>query len=336
MAVDQQYDLITIGGATWDATVTAEQARVLEESGQKFLAFPYAKKVFMESFYFSFGGGAANVAVSTARLGLDVSFMGSIGCGELGESITKNFRHQGVETGHAKLDRDHLASMSVILTAPDGERTILRFRGADEHLTAEDIDWEHLKQARWLYVASMAGDVEQLFDQVAEMAAQDHVRLAMNPGGTQIKRGPKSLHRALEHADLLVLNEEEARELLRQQGTAGESVDELLHALQELTGGTVVITRGPDGAMASDGAKRYSVGVVSSERVNTVGAGDAFGSTVAVGMIKELPLERSLALAATNAAAVVADFTAQQALLDWEELVRRTDAVAPTITVTDL
>lgn len=333
---EERYDLITIGGATWDSTVTADQARILEEGDGKYLAFPYGKKVFMESFYFSFGGGAANVAVSGARLGLNVSFMGSIGCGELGDSIKKNFTQQGVETSHAKFDRDHLASMSVILTAPDGERTILRFRGADEHLTAADVDWEHLKQTQWLYVASMAGDAEKLFDQVAEMAKQDHVVLAMNPGGTQIKRGPKSLHRALEHAAVLILNEEEARDLLRSRGTAGETLEELLTELREITRGTVVITRGADGAVATDGRKRYDVPVVDSERVNTVGAGDAFGSTVVVALIKKLPLERALAYAAVNAAAVIADFTAQQALLDWEELVRRSDAAGLDVSVVDL
>ena len=73
------FDLITVGGATWDATVTAEQARVLEEADGKYLAYPYGQKVFMDHFYFSFGGGAANVAVSAAKLGLNASFMGSIG-----------------------------------------------------------------------------------------------------------------------------------------------------------------------------------------------------------------------------------------------------------------
>ncbi|MSU76330.1 carbohydrate kinase family protein [Patescibacteria group bacterium] len=333
--VEQQYDLITIGGATWDSTVTADQSRVLEEGQEKYLAFPYGKKVFMESFYFSFGGGAANVAVSASRLGLNVSFMGTIGCGELGDSIHKNFREQGVETVHAKLDRDHLASMSVILTAPDGERTILRFRGADEHLTAADVDWEHLKQTKWLYVASMAGDAEQLFDRIAEMAKADHITLAMNPGGTQIKRGPKSLQRALEHTAVLILNEEEARDLLRNHGKAGESLNDLLRALQEITRGTVVITRGAKGAVATDGQKHYDVPVVDSERVNTVGAGDAFGSTVVVSLIKNQPLETALAYAAVNAASVVADFTAQQALLDWDDLTKRASEAKLHVSVTD-
>lgn len=333
MTRKHKFDLITIGGSTWDAIVTAAETRVIEEGGQRYLAYPYAKKVFMDEAYFSFGGGAANVAVAASRLGLKVSYMGTVGAGKLGETILDNFKINKVATNHAKIDRQNATSISVVLTAPDGDRTILRYRGSDTHLTASDIGWSYLPESPWLYVASMSSEASELYDHVTQAAEKYGLKLALNPGATQIKRGPKGLRSALARATVLIMNEEEARELLRQHGEAGQSLGEMLAALHEITGGVVVITRGLEGAVARDENNRYTISAVSSPRVNTVGAGDAFGATFVVAMIKGAPTVDALRYAATNAASVVADYTAQDALLGWDKLLARTKQADLLVTI---
>lgn len=320
---NKTFDMITIGSATWDAIVTADDTRLVEEAGTKLVAYPYGQKVYLENAFFGFGGGASNVAVSAARLGLKVSFVGAIGTHHIGDSIMENFASEGVSAKHVKHDSEHDSGMSIVLSAPDGERTVLLFRGANEHLGHADVDWVHCRDTHWLFVSSLSGEAGKLYDEVAELARANHLKLALNPGRTQIKRGTKGMHKALEACDILLLNDEEAAELLRQRGQAGETVPEMLAALQEITGGIVVITRGGDGAEAYDGETRYTIAAFSKKRVNSLGAGDGFGSAFVCAIQKGLAIDESLRYASINASSVVSDYGAQTALLSWAELERR-------------
>jgi sugar/nucleoside kinase (ribokinase family) len=316
-------DLITIGSAIWDSIIPNDETILLEEAGNRYLAYPYGKKLYLEQAYFGFGGGASNVAVSAARLGLKVSFIGAIGQGRVGESVLENFADEGVGTKMVKRDTEHQTGKSVVLTAPDGERTILLYHGANNYLTDADIPWEDCKKTKWLYVSSLSGESDTLYTKVAETAAHNGVKLALNPGSTQIKRGTKGMHAALEHCNVLLLNDDEARELLRQRGKAGETVKEMLTTLQGISQGCVAITKGDKGAEAFDGTQFYDLGIFTQNRVNALGAGDAFGSTLVASMIKAVPFADALRFASINAASVVSDFGAQSALLEWDELNRR-------------
>lgn len=317
------FDLIAIGGITWDSIVSADEALVLEEAGNKYLAYPYGKKITMDQAYFGFGGGGSNVAVAASRLGLRTSVIGAVGPGHIGQTILEYFTVEGVAIKYLKRDREHRTGVSIVLTAPDGERSILLYRGANDHLTEADVNWPHCADTHWLYVSSLSGDSDKLYNEVAEMARAGHVKLAINPGETQIKRGPKGLHTALADCDVLLLNEQEARALLRQRGEAGDSVLEMLKALQAVNTGVVAITQGSDGAQVYDGTRHHQIDALTRDRVNTLGAGDAFGATFVTCLSKDLAVSEALRYASVNASAVVSDYGAQTALLVWDELTRR-------------
>ncbi len=324
---DPTYDLIAIGGATWDAIVPADDGAIFEQAGRKYIGYPYGQKVYMERTYFGFGGGGANVAVSAARLGLKTSYVGAVGTSHVAESILDNFRESGVDTDFVKNDTEHRTGISFVLTAPDGERTVLLYRGANNYLSGADVDWQHCTDTAWLYVSSLSGESNRLYTKVAETARQAGVKLALNPGSTQIKRGTKGLHVALADSAVLLLNEDEARELLRQHGQAGEDVPEMLKTLQGINQGIAVITEGAGGAQVYDGNNLYTLEPWPTTRINTLGAGDAFGSTFVTALAKGEALPQAIRYANLNAAAVVSDYGAQASLLGWDELVER--AAAP-------
>ena len=54
--------------------------------------------------------------------------------------------------------------------------------------------------------------------------------------------------------------------------------------------------------------------------METLGAGDAFGSGLATGMINELPLEECLFLASANASSVVGQIGAKKGILNQNDL----------------
>lgn len=314
-----------MGGATWDAILAADNSRVLESDSRQWLGFPYAEKLHLSGAHFGFGGGAANVAVGLSRLGLTSGFVGAIGDEHLGDAILENFKTARVDTTYAQRLPDRTSGMSIVLTAPDGERTILLNRGANDHLDPAAIDWDALGAADWWHVSSLSGAAGNIYDELADRATKADVKLSLNPGATQVARGADGLHTALKQAALLIVNREEAAKLLGPKAPTDRPT-ELAATLQGITGGTVAVTDGRAGAFLDDGTDHLTLTAATPDRLNSLGAGDAFSTGLLGALIKGQPLAEAGRLASLNASAVVSEYDAQRGLLHWDTLTDRAAA----------
>ena len=83
------------------------------------------------------GGSAANQAAWLARCGAGVDFVARVGAADV-ESETARFREIGV-TPYLVGDPDRETGRLIALIDPDGERSFLTDRGANEALEASDI-----------------------------------------------------------------------------------------------------------------------------------------------------------------------------------------------------
>lgn len=314
--------VVTIGGATWDSILAADNSRVLEADHQQWLAYPYGEKLHVSGAHFGFGGGAANVAVGLSRLGIPTEFVGAIGDTHLGEAIRDNFKQNRVIAPQLQTVPGETSGMSIVLTAPDGERTILLHRGANDHLDPNKVDWKKLSEAEWWHVSSLSGEAGSIYDELAERATKAKVKLSLNPGATQVARGAEGMRAALKQAALLIVNQDEAAQLLGQDSPKDDR-NALAATLQGITGGVVAVTNGRDGASLHDGHEAYQLGAPSPDRVNTLGAGDAFSTGMLAGVIKGVPLAEAGRLASLNASSVVSEYGAQKGLLAWDTLTER-------------
>jgi sugar/nucleoside kinase (ribokinase family) len=82
----------------------------------------------------------------------------------------------------------------------------------------------------------------------------------------------------------------------------------------------VVITDGKNGSQATDGEALYWFPAYTAPVVDTLGAGDAFGSAFVAGMIRDGDIARGLELGAANGSSVVRYFGAKPGLLTAEEI----------------
>lgn len=73
------FDLISIGDAVVDTNIAISHAKLLEDDGEKFLAFCLGNKVPVGESQSMIGGNAANNAVGAARLGLRVAHWVHVG-----------------------------------------------------------------------------------------------------------------------------------------------------------------------------------------------------------------------------------------------------------------
>ena len=111
-----------------------------------------------------FGGAPANVACALSRLGVDVSFIGSLGNDTFGKNFQTLLMHRGVNT--IGLQTDNLRPTRIVLVRRDntGERFFEGFKGdkglgfADQAISCEQMMkvWQEvIEDAKWLVLGTI-------------------------------------------------------------------------------------------------------------------------------------------------------------------------------------
>ena len=317
------FDIIAAGSATEDVFVTSDDTHVItlaDRNGERpYLALEYGAKVPVASLTLSTGGGATNTAVSFARQGMTTGVLCKLGQDGPGDRVLEVLAREGIDTSLCPRTADLQTGYSVIITGFTGDRTVLVYRGASAELTRDEINWDVLAQTEWLHLCSFTGASAPLYFEIAAFAREKGIKLATNPGGTQIKLGLEALTPALNGAHMVFLNMDEARELACvEQDCTDADEHEVLKRLYAAGCRYVVVTDGPRGAHAYDGTAHYHVPVYPADEASTVGAGDAFAAACIVGMHRGLSLRDALRCGAANAASVVSGFGAKEGVLTWE------------------
>ena len=323
----RQTKIFTIGGATFDIFVQAEDQSIFSirtpETTKHWLGFPHGAKVRVNRVVESFGGGAANTAVTFARHGFEVGFVGMVGK-EYGDRVFDHLKEEGVDCRYAKQTRRDRTGFSNIINTFDGDRTVLAYPGANQYFSAKDLSMEVLQTADWIFLNHLAGGGEGVHQFLLKLLrAHPHIRLAWNPGKEQIVQGPKKWSALLKRTTVLFMNKEEAAAFSRIDcRPAGIKQDdpkahtyvhrsllppyaddatEILQFFAQMGVQHTVVTDGRNGSQATDGQRHYFCPVRSHKRVDTLGAGDAFGSGCTVALIKSLPLKTALIYGTLNA-----------------------------------
>lgn len=256
---------------------------------------------------FSTGGGATNASVTFARQGLHAVFMGTIGHDPAGHAVVQDLDDELVDTTHVSYSKRLNTGYSVLLLAPNGERTILTYRGASTHYDIKNFNLEDV-DVDWLYVSSVAGQVE-ILDKIFTQAKQKGIRIFFNPGKNELKQ-PAKLKALLEDVDVLSLNKEEMQQLVH-----GETSEELArHGLGFVP--VVIVSDGPNGVVATDGKTIVSAGMYEDVKViDRTGAGDAFGSGFLSQWAQGKSLKDSVIFASANSTSVVTKIGAKVGIL---------------------
>ncbi|MDP3948028.1 MAG: carbohydrate kinase family protein [bacterium] len=286
------FDVITIGTAVRDAFVVLKDVKDINvqiikdtrfKTG-KAVAFSHGSKISIPSIVFTTGGGATNAAATFGRQGFKTACFCVVGADVSGETVMRELQREKVRFLF-KIDpnKEHKTGYSIILLSPDGERTILTYRGASEDLRPNMIPWQKLN-ARMLYLAPLGGANTETFATIVRHARRKGVALAVNPSSKTIAKGLAWFSRAIKGAAVLILNEEEAAYLT---GLPYGEDEKIFKKLDRAIGGIIVMTKGPQGVVVSDGKRIYSAGVFRERAlVDRTGAGDAFGSGFVAGLIQ--------------------------------------------------
>lgn len=330
------FDVITVGSATRDIFVETDKAQILSMKSisetKELFCLGYGDKIEIDHSSFEIGGGAVNTGVNFSGLGLHTSVLIKTGDTFNGKAVRSRLKEAKVDTSLVMKSSEHRTGFSVILTSFEGDRTVLAHRGANGQMKSDEINWEALKNTKWIYSAPLSNESNKVLDELAVFVKENNIKFAYNPGGTGLKRGLEGLKPILEATDVVVMNKTEASKLtgiieksetkhdFGNNGPINKYIKKMLIELKKYTK-LPVVTDGKQGVIAYDGDTFYFIETFPAKVTSTLGAGDAFSSTFVGCFVKsECDIEKSMALASINAASVVGEYGAQQGLKTFKEL----------------
>ena len=331
------YDFITIGSATQDVFVQSDVASIVTVSQMakksEFMSFPYGAKTEIADFSKNLGGGAVNTATNFANLGCKTSTIIKLGNDELNNIIKLKLAKSGIDIMNIIDSNKYLTGFSIILVSFQGDRTVLAHRGANAHVHEKEVNFNALKNSRWVYVSPLSGDSNKILDKISKFCKENKINLAINAGTTALKKGAKYFAKILKTAQIVVMNKEEAtlvtkiqirqdtKEVKFSKEEIHPDIVAMLKALRGNTEAIVVITDGKNGVYCYDGKKIYLCPTYPATVVSTLGAGDAFSSTFCASMDKyNWDIEKALKYATVNSASVCTHFGAQEGFLTFNEI----------------
>ncbi|MGC9309886.1 MAG: carbohydrate kinase family protein [Candidatus Nanoarchaeia archaeon] len=291
-----KLDIVSFGSAVLDVFVNTDVAE-----RERKISYPVGSKILVKGLKEDIGGGGTNTAVAFSRLGFKTGYIGKLGNDNQGKNILKLLKQEGVKFLGKLVEGD--TGRSIILDSKEHNRTILTYKGVNNHLDKQD-----MKQfkTKWLYFSSLLGKSFETQQWLAEKLF-GKTKLAFNPSSYLIKEKKKQVLILLKLTEILILNKEEAEMLV------GKS--NLLEKLHKLGPRVVVITNKDKKVYAYDGFKQYDVNPHKINVKERTGAGDAFAAGFVAGQVAGKSITDSLKLGLEEGESVLRYFGAKNNLL---------------------
>lgn len=310
-------DVLTIGAATRDVFLESPAFKVISSTEfQTGLGECVAlgSKNEVSEITFETGGGATNAATTFARLGFKTAVVASVGHDSNGAEIIKVLTKEKIDTRNVQRKKI-ITGYSTLLLWSGGQRSILVYRGASDHLDIRKIRLSTWK-TQWVYLTSLGQGVGQL-KMLAKKIKQNKISLCWNPGGVELSLGLASLAPVLAVTKILLLNREEAATLL---GVPADDQNKILAQAKNLAP-IVLITDGAKGAYLGQKGQWSYVATTGVKAKNQTGAGDAFGSGFLSGVLRYKNYEQAAQLAVVNSESVIRHTGAKKGILkQWPSL----------------
>ena len=301
--------MLVIGGANVDCFLDTGQN--LFKQRKEIVKFPFGSKVLVQNVQFFSGGGATNIAVGLARMGLKVGCVCKVGKDHHAAMILEDLKREHIDTSFV-VQREGKTGFSVILDAEGHDRTILVFKGVNNALRFSEIK---KKETQWFYFCTMLGTSFKTLEKLAIYATKKNIKIAFNPSEYLAKRGDNYLKRSLERTELLILNREESILLSKKK-----EAKEVLQTLRGFGPHICVITNGEKEIHAYDGKDFYHAMPHATKVVETTGVGDAFGSGFLSAYLKKKDIAFALKVGLANSESVLQQYGAKNKLLRWNEV----------------
>lgn len=366
-------NVLSIGGATKDMFLRYIGTDVMTiTKGHRqlnYMFFESGEKIEIDDLVIKTGGGATNSATSFKRLGIDTACFCKVGNDQAGQYIVNTLEECGIDAAFVKLSSSHQTGTSFIINSPQGDYTIFAYRGANGHIEKTEFPFDHIKKVSQLYITSLSHNSAKLLPEIAEFAKKNGVRVAINPGVSQLAQGTQKLKESLAFIDTFILNSSEAKTFmiaLTQTDSAYKKafecaqntnlcnqtiepqapylltapiqcensnfgLDNFFKEVMKMGPKIVIVTNGKNGVYLATHNEILFHPSLPTKVINTVGAGDAFGSCFVASQMLGYDIKTSLKHGIINSSSVLEHIGAKDGLLTHSQLKDRAAKVSDQI-----
>lgn len=311
-------DIVAIGDAIVDVIATCDD-RFIAERGLQKGSMRLLDAAEADALYAAMGpareisgGSAANSMAGVAALGLDAAFIGQVADDQLGDIFAHDMKSLQVRFETPALKDGPPTGRCLIVVTPDAQRTMNTCPGASHELTSKALDEDLIRSAAVTFLEGYLWGPERprhAMLRAAQIAHEAERTVAFTLSESLCIPGRKEGVLGMIEGgmiDVLFANEDEAMLL---SGTT--DLDGAIARLKPLVT-TLIVTRGPAGAIAMENGRRAEIPAAPVEKViDTTGAGDLFAAGFLAARCRARPLERCLEAGTLAAAEVISHFGAR-------------------------
>ncbi|MFQ5966495.1 MAG: PfkB family carbohydrate kinase [Acidimicrobiia bacterium] len=250
-------------------------------------------------------GAEANVAIAAVRMGRSAAWLSRLPVSPLGRRAAREIAGHGVDISHVRWTEDQRMGTYFVELAPAPRATTVIYDRTDSAASAmsrDDVAWDEVEQAGVVHISgitpALSDSCRDLALEVVERARTCVLDINYRARLWSADAAKATLSDLAKGADVVIVTDEDAGDVFGIRGDANR----VLEGMRETVGGgTVILTRGAEGAawLTDDG--HGSAPSFPADVVDRIGAGDAFAAGVAIGVLdRDIPsgVVRGLAMAA--------------------------------------
>ncbi|MGO2386347.1 adenosine kinase [Psychrobacter sp. AOP7-A1-24] len=334
------YDVMAIGNALVDHEYMLSDAALEEteltkgnmtlaefEEQQQLLA--YFKLAKIEPSKQAGGGSAANTMFTFASLGGKPFYACRVGDDDQGAFYLRDLHEAGVTTSDKSIHTGGVTGSCVVAVTEDGERTMQTYLGTSSEIVADNVDFDALTQADWLYIEgylAMSESIQPAMTQLRQQAGIHNAKIAVSFADPAVVKFAKDglLNMLGNKVAVIFCNSEEAKLFTekKQIKAAARGLLEYCH--------TAVVTDGPNGATIAhkpddnSDIEVYDVATpVVANVIDTNGAGDNYAGAFLYALSQQYSLPECGRLASEISAQVIQQFGPRLTSQDYRDIAQR-------------
>ena len=233
-------------------------------------------------------GSAGYVAQCFSKLGGRAAIVGRIGDDAAGKITIEGLRQCGVFTRYLAVDKTAETEVSAVVVYNDGNKSSVLSQIPPLNLAR--LSAACLEKARAFHIGGYLVLPDLWGRSILrwiKSAKREGALVSLDPQMSATGEWSKAFQGILEHLDVLLLDEVEARKISRKRRTL-DAVETLLSR----GCAKVVVKAGKKGCIIGDQARVLSVRPVKTKPVSTIGPGDAFDAAFIYGLLQGWTVER--------------------------------------------
>ena len=267
------------------------------------------------------GGSSANTVVCLAQLGNDVQFIGRVKNDQFGNFFSSDIKKSKTIFSTQPTNQGPSTAHSIILITPDAQRTMCTYLGASIEFEPKDIDFNIIKDSKYLYLEGYLWDSElakNAFLEAAKNAKISNTKIILSLSDSFcVERHRESFLELIDnYVDIVFCNESELLSLFKKDTL--ESCSKNLSSLCEL----VVVTLGSKGSLICNKSQTQLIKPnLTGKVIDTTGAGDIYAGGFIHGLINNYSLKKCGQIGSICAGQIITQL-GSRSNIDLQDLIR--------------